>query len=230
MVFEKVHKSSLTDRVTEKIYEKIVDGEIAPGERLPSETELSEQLGVGRPTIREALNRLIGMGLVMRGDYTMIVAPNSSMSARAGLTPLFLEQWEGGELFQARILIEEDLVELVMENAKPEDIEVLRTINKKMLNGRLSESSYYDADMEFHAHLAKLSGNQIMVEISRIVSNMFQRYKPQVEKLYEVQKTTYQDHACLIDAIENQDLAEARSIIQRSFRGSEKALKNLTGQ
>lgn len=230
MVFEKVQKSSLTDRVTEKIYDKIVGGEIAPGERLPSETELSEQLGVGRPTIREALNRLIGMGLVMRGDYTMIVAPNSSMSARAGLTPLFLEQWEGGELYQARILIEEDIVELVIENAKPEDIEALRTINAKMIKGHLSESNYYDIDMEFHTHLANLSGNQIMIEISRIISNMFQRYKPQVEQLYEVQRMTYHDHACLIDAIENQDSEEARTIIQRSFRSSEKAIKELTNK
>ena len=230
MTFEKLRRSSLTDRVTEKIYEKIVNGEIAPGERLPSETELSEQLGVGRPTVREAFNRLIGMGLVMRGDYTMIVAPDSSMSARAGLTPLFLEQWEGGELYQARIMIEEDIVELVMENARPEEIDTLRAINVKLLEGHLSESSYYDVDMEFHAQLAKLSGNQIMMEISRIISNMFQRYKPQIEQLHEVQRMTYQDHACLIDAIENHDLTEARLIIQRSFRGSETALRNLTSR
>lgn len=227
MVFEKVQKSSLTDRVTEKIYDKIVSGEIAPGERLPSETELSEQLGVGRPTIREALNRLIGMGLVVRGDYTMIVAPGSSMSTRAGLAPLFLEKWEGSELYQARILIEEDIVGLAIENAKPEDIEALRQINAKLLNENLSESNYYDVDMEFHTHLANLSGNQIMIEISRIISNMFQRYKAQVAQLYEVQKMTYEDHACLIDAIENQDFAEARTIIQCSFRGSENALKEL---
>lgn len=230
MVFEKVQKSSLTDRVTNKIYEKIVSGEIAPGERLPSETELSEQLGVGRPAIREAINRLIGLGLVMRGDYTMIVAPNSAMSARARLTPLFLEKWEGRDLYQARILIEEDLVELVIENATATDLERLRSINAKMIEKHMSERSYYDVDMEFHACLAEISGNQIMVEISRIVNDMFQRYKPQVEQLYEVQHATYHDHELLIQAIENSDLAEARIIIQRSFTGSEKALKDFTDQ
>lgn len=228
MQLEKVKKASLTDRVTEILYEKIIGGEIMPGERLPSETELAEMLGVGRPTIREAINRLIGLGLVMRGDYTMMVSPNASMSTRASLTPLFLENWEGRDLYQARILVEEDLVELVIENATLADLAKLREINDRLLDVHMSETGYYDADMDFHNCIAEISGNQIMVEISRIVNNMFQRYKPQVEKLYEVQRATHHDHELLIDAISNNDLSEARTIIRRSLGGSEKALKEMS--
>lgn len=228
MLFKKVQKSSLTDQVSDILYQKIVNGEIAPGEQLPSETELSEQLGVARPTIREALNRLIGLGLVTRGGYTKVVSTNASMSARAGLTPLFLDKWEGSELYEARILIETDLIELVIQNATENDIERLRQINAEIIQGQMTEQDYYDVDMKFHSCLAEICGNKIMNEISRTVNDMFCRYKPQVAQLHEIQKITYHEHELLINAIENQDLVEARSIIQRTLSRSERAIKNLT--
>jgi len=230
MNFPKVEKTSLTDRVAEILYEKIVNGEISPGERLPSEMELAEQLGVARPTVREALNRLIGLGLIKRGGYTMVVSENGSMSTRAGLTPLLLDQWEARELYEARYMIEVDLVVLAIQKATDEDIRELRNINEQLKSDCVSQKSYWEIDMQFHTSIATISCNHVMQEISKIINDMYKRYEQQVEQLHEVKKMTYLDHEALIDAIEKRDESLAVSIVLRMLTKSELALRDLLGK
>lgn len=224
MKLTKIKKSSLTDSVTDILYTKIEQGEIIPGERLPSEMELAESLGVARPTVREALNRLIGLGLIERGGYSMMVSEQGSMSMRAGLTPLVLEQWEVRELFEARVMIEVDLVVLAIQKATTEDIEELHRINEQLKTDCFSEKSYWDIDMQFHADISMISGNRVMQEISKIINGMYERYKYQVEELHEIKKITYSNHKALIDAIEKRDESHAVSLVKSMLGNSELAL------
>jgi DNA-binding FadR family transcriptional regulator len=227
MQLPKLQRSRLTDQVAEILYKKITDGELKPGERLPSEMELSEQLGVARPTVREALSRLIGLGLVARSDYNMIVAEAPDLTVRAGLVPLFLRQWEIRELYEARILIECDLASLAIIKATPENIKELREINAKLKDGNLSENSYWTNDMQFHAQIAAMSGNAVMIAISEIINDIFKRYQSKVEELHAIQAATYKHHEELIDAIERRDEQAAREIIIKTLSGSENALYEL---
>lgn len=228
MILAKVQKSRLTDQVARILYERISVGELRPGDRLPSEIELSEQLGVARPTIREALSRLIGLGLLERGDYTMIVSENASLTARAGLVPILLEQWETRELYEARVLIESGLVSLAISKATPDDIRELREINQGLREDSLSENGYWECDVLFHTQIASISGNQVMITISNIINDMFKRYKKQIQVLHSIQARTYKDHEDLIDAIERRDEKAAHEITRRMLSGSEHALYELS--
>jgi GntR family transcriptional regulator len=64
-------------QIAESLRESIVSGAIAPGERLENELELAERLGVSRPTVRQAIQRLVQQGMVVRrrGLGTVVVAP-----------------------------------------------------------------------------------------------------------------------------------------------------------
>jgi GntR family transcriptional repressor for pyruvate dehydrogenase complex len=228
MNLPKLQKSRLTDQVAETLYKKIADGDLRPGDKLPSEMELSEQLGVARPTIREALSRLIGLGLIERGDYTMSVSENASLTARARLMPLLLEQWETRELYEARMLIEGDLVSLAVLKATPDDISELRQINGRMKDPDMTEKNYWENDMQFHSYLATVSGNEVMQAISVIINDMFKRYQSKVEELHSIQAVTYNDHEALIDAIEKRNAPLAREIINRMLSSSENALYELS--
>jgi GntR family transcriptional repressor for pyruvate dehydrogenase complex len=227
MKLPRLQRSRLTDQVAEVLYNKITNGELRPGEKLPSEMELSEQLGVARPTVREALSRLIGLGLVTRSGYNMMVAEAPDLAVRAGLVPLFLEQWEIRELYEARILIECDLVSLAIVKATPENIRELREINAKLRDADLSENSYWTNDMQFHSQIASMSGNAVMIAISEIINDIFKRYQSNVEELHAIQAATYKQHEELIDAIERRDEQAAREIVIRTLSGSEKALYEL---
>jgi len=74
MALQRVARRSLPDEVYDQLLAELLDGEIGPGESLPSERRLSEVLGVSRPAIREALQRLAHAGLVevRQGDTTTV--------------------------------------------------------------------------------------------------------------------------------------------------------------
>ena len=213
MQLPKVEKSRLVDQVVD----------ITPGEKRPSETDLSEQLGVGRPTIREALSRLLGLGLIVRGGYTMSVAEDANASVHAKLVPMLLEQWETRELYEARTLIESDLAILASKKATPEDIAELRAINELLLKNE-KEESYWSLDMQFHEKIAAIAANEVMISISNIINDLFKRFEAEVEELETVKVVTYRDHETWIDAIENGDEDAVRSIVKRALTGSENAL------
>lgn len=223
MQLPKVEKSRLVDQVVEIMYDKISRGDIKPGEKLPSETDLSEQLGVGRPTIREAMSRLLGLGLIVRGGYTMSVAEDANASIHAKLVPMLLEQWETRELYEARTLIESDLAILASKKATPEDIAELRAINELLLKNE-KEESYWSLDMQFHEKIAAIAANEVMISISNIINDLFKRFEAEVEELETVKVVTYRDHEMWIDAIENGDEDAVRSIVKRALAGSENAL------
>src|SRR5687768_18491907 len=74
MALQPVARRSVPDEVFDQILDDVVSGEFAPGESLPSERRLSEVLGVSRPAVREALQRLAHAGLVevRQGDATTV--------------------------------------------------------------------------------------------------------------------------------------------------------------
>ncbi|NNH72637.1 FadR family transcriptional regulator [Nocardia uniformis] len=64
MVLKRIDRKTVPDEVFEQLVDTVLDGEVAPGETLPAERHLAEALGVSRPTVREALQRLAHTGLV----------------------------------------------------------------------------------------------------------------------------------------------------------------------
>ena len=230
MNLPKVKKATLSDKVVGILYEKISSGELKAGEKLPCELELSEQLGVSRPSVREALNRLIGLGLIVRGTYTCTVAESSDLAVRSTFVPILLDDWETRDLFEARRLIECDLVRLAIMKSSPDDIAELRRINEKLKREYLTEQEYWDYDMEFHSAIAKLSVNTVMSTISKMIVDMYNRYEGRVKKLYDIQLSTYDDHEALISAIEQKDPEKACEIINRSLSDSEQAIYKLKKQ
>lgn len=227
MRLPKVVKASLTDQVVDILYKKISSGELKAGEKLPSESELSEQMGVARPTVREALNRLIGLGLIERGAYTCIVAESSEFAVRANLVPILLEDWETRDLFEARRMIECNLVTLAVIKASPGDINDLIRINDKLKSENLSVQEYWDYDNQFHKRIAKAASNPVMQTVSEIIFSMYSRYESKVKELHNVQAKTYEEHKAIIEAIAEKNVELALKIVNRSLSGSEHALYEL---
>lgn len=227
MKLPKVVKANLTDQVVDILYDKICSGELKTGEKLPGELELAEQLGVARPTVREALNRLIGLGLIERGAYTCVVAESSAFAVRSSLMPVLLGEWETRDLFEARRLVECDLVSLAVLKASPEDIIELKRINEKLRDKDLSAQEYWNYDVKFHECIASVASNNVMKTISEIILSMYKRYESKVIELHEVQAKTYEDHALIISAIENKNIELAVEVVNKSLSGSEHSIYEL---
>lgn len=171
MDFETIRKHSAPEMVVKQIIEKIVSGELLPGTRLPSQRDLAVILGVGRSSVREAINALVVLGYLEpqqgKGTFVNDVLPQTD----PGIEKLKTAFSAGSifDLMEARELLECRSAALAAERA---DAEWIRILKNAMLEIRGTESDYdvfLEADIRFHTAVADAAGNVVLCELTKLV-------------------------------------------------------------
>ena len=165
MAFERVRPRKVTAIAAEQIVEAIQRGESPVGSKLPSEFELAEQMGVSRPSIREALSALQAMEIIEShpGSGNFVLRhPSSTEESDA----VHLIESEAGcrDVMEAREALEPPVAALVASKTSPETVKTLRAILSAMAeHARHDEfDAYFDADKAFHCALAEAVGNSLV--------------------------------------------------------------------
>lgn len=223
---------------TQKIYEKIVDqigqlvaeGQLKPGDRLPSERELVERFQVSRASIREAISALEMMGLIEvrsgEGTYIRVVNIDSVVAPLAWM--LFIEKDTDLELYEVRKILEVQAAGLAAERAEEEDInelfEALEIMRIDLESHRLGE----EADHHFHYAIARATHNKILFRLMNTISDTMRKtLQSSRSKLYEDRSTPeklYQEHYLLYEAIKNHDMERAQKLMLEHLVGVENYL------
>ena len=191
-IFGKLQRVRLSDEVVEKIKESILKDQLRAGDRLPSEREMSQMFGVGRPTIREALSVLEYMGLIeinpgARGStvkeldislYLKVVREQlSSMITISNETII--------HLYEVRQFLELGIALAVAEHATDQETESLDEYLQEMASYKDDIEMYFPVGIEFHRHLARLTHNNIyMILWEMIHDTILQAYTPILSDLY----------------------------------------------
>src|SRR5687767_14164312 len=158
----------LYQQVADQIRTVIDESRFAPGTRLPPERELALQLGVSRPSLREALIALEIDGVVeirMGSGAYVCAAPSSSDNRPRpplGDSP--------SELMQARSLLEGAIITLAAARVTKQDLEYLRSCVEAMHQGVRRGVPPLDADRRFHVSIAEMTGNPLL---ARLVAELF---------------------------------------------------------
>jgi GntR family transcriptional repressor for pyruvate dehydrogenase complex len=179
-LFKADRMESAVDRVLNVFKEALITGKLLPGERLPSELELSSQLSISRGSIREAMKILAAFGIVeiRRGDGTYITRSDHKVIFDPLLFSLILSNANVKELFELRELMEFAIVKLIIANGHDED---LHEIDKSIVQmeelieryetvgvGRLVQS-----DLDFHRALGRAAKNRLVEKIYDFVMDFF---------------------------------------------------------
>jgi GntR family transcriptional repressor for pyruvate dehydrogenase complex len=175
MPFEKVTPEKLSAAVTRQIEKLILRGILRPGERLPSERELAERLGVSRPSLREAVAELQDKGLLTsRAGAGIYVADVLGNAFSPALVRLFADHDEA--VFDY-VAFRRDLEALAAERAarlaSDTDLQVIQTVLNKMeaAHGKRRPEEEARLDAEFHMAIVEASHNVVMLHMMR---SMFQ--------------------------------------------------------
>ncbi|MGF7163004.1 GntR family transcriptional repressor for pyruvate dehydrogenase complex [Rhodoligotrophos appendicifer] len=167
---EQIERRRLSDEVRERFQKMIASGEYAAGDILPSERELMERFGVGRPAIREALFSLQRMGLVAltSGARARVTVPSADrlIHELSGAAAHMLSTGEGERAFQdARLFFEVGLARHAAQFASESDVEGLKAAldaNEAALD---DIETFQRTDVDFHRHLAMIPRNPIFKAI-----------------------------------------------------------------
>lgn len=210
-----VQRTSVRDQALERIKQYIAVNKVAPGQRLPSERELAEQLGVGRNSLREALRALETVGVIESrvGGGTFLTAHTGTSIGRT--IGLRLAVWGGTilEIHTARKMIEVETARFAAEHATEDEIRQLAAQLYRMDTADHFRD-YISADMEFHRIVARASHNQIVAEIVNNLTQLLEgilRETPMDELSTRAEATGTGTHHRLFAAVSSHNLAEAAS-------------------
>jgi len=175
---------SLSDQLVEQLTEAILSKRIPPGERLPSERELSEQFKVSRTVVREAVRSLAARGLVRVTAGRGVETNESSSAPMAQSMRLLVRGHEGldyGKVHEVRVAVEVQTAGLAAERASPGDLKRLQELcdaHAQALDaGDLEGAS--EADFEFHRVLTRAAGNELLVVMLDSISDVLREVRQQ---------------------------------------------------
>ncbi|MEO0249148.1 MAG: FadR/GntR family transcriptional regulator [candidate division WOR-3 bacterium] len=214
-----LQRPSLINEIVTEIRRRILSGQYAYDDYLPSQDVLAASLGVSRPSLREALNQLSLLGLVeaQHGIGTIVKRPNPYDFLFNFSSLVILDSHSADELLQARSIIEPAVVALAAENRTPEELAEIREILEAMEEEHNQTGvilKYKEKDLKFHYSIANASHNQILASICRAIRELLptsieKAFAASPELIFNAMKL----HRKIFDALERKDpLAASESM------------------
>jgi GntR family transcriptional repressor for pyruvate dehydrogenase complex len=177
--FQSLKRPNVVEDIIESFKQSIVQGDLRPGQRLPSETELVEQFGVGRGTLREAMKKLEALGVVViqRGDGTYIADKPSSTLLSPLMFALMLEARVGVDLVELRSFVEVGYCQLAARRATDADWERIEEAQKAYADYARSVERDVDMhtklDLSFHFAVIDATHNPLVISVAQTVEEIF---------------------------------------------------------
>lgn len=225
--YDKINTTSVVEQTISFLTDAITRRELRPGDKIPTEFELAEKLGVSRNTVREAVKTLVFMGVleIRRPEGTFVRSGFTESLIDPMVYGIILNQDDSFEgLLQLREIMEVGAMRLVIEKASDEEIESLRGLLSKLEEACKAENpdvdTIFDADNAFHDAINVLSGNQMVNRISSIVRTLTHamRYES-VEVMVgkDDAETLYAAHEKIFDVLKKRSLNDLNHVIRSTY-------------
>lgn len=202
----KVARVSTVDAVIDEIRTQIHSGEWVPGDRLPSEAELTKSLGISRASLREATRALVHAGLlaVRQGDGTYVVAVDEAAVALNRK----IANSKSAEVIEVRRGLDASAVPLAAARRTKADLVIMRQALDDRRAGADSGDldAFIEADLRFHMAVARAAHNELLGDLYESLNIAFRK------SLGHAVGQGTDEHEALYRAIEKRDTATATEL------------------
>lgn len=216
-----------------QIEDRILDGRLKAGDRLPSERDLSALLGVSRPSLRESLRVLEALGIVdirpgggADGGAVLVGKPGSGFVNLLKLQ-LALGHFDQTDVLETREALESWCCEEAAERSTEQDHRELEAILDQMDDPEIGTAEFNRLDTAFHVRIAESTGNALTSHLMgslRIAINrqMIEAYA-RLENWKETAKIVRQEHRQILEAIRQREPDRAKQAVRDHIRSFYKA-------
>ena len=216
---KKIVRFSITEQIFETLRDKIISGEWKPGDKIPSEVELSEMLGVSRMSLKMAIQKLNVLGLAETrvGEGTFVC----QFSMKSYFSELFRTNALPQDYMQIndfRIGLEASCIQLAVAKGDIDSyMPELEGHFAKMQEALESqdEETFHQAHFDFHQCICKMTCNQLFLLIYEAIADvLFEVYKANTKKTWLLNrhyKTTIQHHRNILEALRSKDMEKCRA-------------------
>ena len=223
-----LREPKMADRVATVLRRMLVRGEITEGTMLPPESELMERFGVSRPTLREAFRVLESESLIkvergVRGGARVHRPRRETLARYAGL----ILEYEGvtlKDVYDARITIETPMVvQLAKDQNEAVIAELEEIVNRE---AQLKGTEAIDARTDFHAAIARLSGNKTLQMINEMLHHIIEKGNRSLQpstgpRAEQAARRSSKTHRMVLDLIKAGDADKAGELWSRHLQKAE---------
>ncbi|GGF44858.1 GntR family transcriptional regulator [Aliidongia dinghuensis] len=208
---ETIVRRKLSHEVFDRLRAMITSGDLAPGDAMPSERDLMDRFGVGRPAIREAMQALANMGLITithgeRARVRLLTAKSIFQQVDLSAHMLLSASPDSLEhLKQARSFFERGMVREAAMKATEADIERLGEALERQRASVEDVAAFVSADMRFHTCIAAISRNPIFEAVSEAMLGWLREYRTDLLIWSGKQDRTLAEHQEILDHIREHD-------------------------
>ena len=204
--------------VQEELKRYILANKLKPGDHLPTEQDLVQQLGISRTSLREALKSLQALGLIdAKPGEGMVVRAFNFDAVLGNLSyGMIFEKTELMDLLEIRETLELKFLDKVVGKIKKEEIEELENIlflmGQKAKQGRLFD----DEDAQFHHKLFSPAGNFLLLKLLDVFWEVLHKLRDPIE-IERDPIGSYERHRKVLEAVKSGDLEQSRACLSNHF-------------
>jgi GntR family transcriptional regulator, transcriptional repressor for pyruvate dehydrogenase complex len=208
-------RQTLSQAVSAAVLERIRSGEFGPGDRLPTEKLLMQEYGVGRNSVREAVQALVTLGLVdvRPGRGATVIGIESDAAMDSETISVLLKEETVDDLYDFRRLLEIEIASRAAVAATPRDLETIAASIRAFESALEQGRPISKLDDEFHAAVARASHNAIYATVLDAVSGLIANARRFSMKVPWAAQRALVEHQELYDAICVHDPEQAAAIM-----------------
>jgi GntR family transcriptional regulator, transcriptional repressor for pyruvate dehydrogenase complex len=231
-VNERTRRTRLRDRAADHLLDMVISSGLSPGERLPPERELVERLGVSRTVVREALNLLEARGLIsIEHGRGAVVSGGNTRAVRDTLGLLLRVRPKAlWELLEIRQILELEIAGLAAERAGPEDAAAMRAQQDRMLAAIDAPEGYVDADVEFHALLARAARNDVLLTMIEPIGELLRASREVSASRPGSARRALREHEKILRRVEEGDAEGARREMRAHLANTARDIEAALGE
>lgn len=217
------NQESLVNEIIIQLSQAILEGDFKPGDKLLSEAQLCEKLGVGRNSLREAIKMLNAIGVLetKRGQGTFLAKEISHDVFNPLIFKLILEPKSAKDIYELRILLETIIILMAIKKADDKDIEsaknVLLEVKKLLEQNSTDIDRFVKLDIKFHMVIAKSTHNYLVETILDTIMVIFEPFIKKVLSSENGIEISVINHENLIKIIEEKNSLEAMNVVIKSL-------------
>ena len=221
---------NLSERVTQYLIKHIEDNDLKPGDRVPSEVQASDKLGISRGVVRQAYHALRTAGIL---EIAMGRSPRVGELSHDAFTPLLLhalstEQVSVEDVLELRFAVEIHAAELAAIHRNPGHVEALKRAVQGMRKTLNDLDRFARIDVRFHHLIGNATGNPLFEIFSRALRGSYEssirtglRSRSTLAQIEKIVDT----HQAIAEAIEAQQPTRARKLMALHFDEAKNALR-----
>jgi GntR family transcriptional regulator, transcriptional repressor for pyruvate dehydrogenase complex len=221
------HRPPAAQQIAHQLLEYFVSGKAKPGDRLPSERQLAENLGVSRSIVREALKSLGMLSLIKvkpGGGYYLQDVP-SNLLPRSVEWGLLLGERHTEDLVEARGFIEVAVARLAAERRDEKALKRLQHLLAELKEAGNNPRKFVEADIAFHITLSEASQNSALREILSGMRSLLDVWVRRVVYASEDLGPRYRRHLAIFEAIKKGDPEAAAQAMGEHMASASKSLR-----